>query len=246
MSICVYARKVTRLNRSSKRINGEIDKSVAGETAGIYLPFRLWDNNPNLGRGPVQDFVARSQAEARQPERWCYRAHFPDSATITTRRTVMKTNLVRSLLALGAVLAASLAPLQAHAAFCSNAAMAGNWAYTYSGTIFTPAGPLPAASVGHFHLDAAGNVNGSQSRTVAGQFGAEDIAGTISVNSDCSASATINVLVDGQLQRTAELALIFDSSGNHLRAIFQSLTLPGGTNVPVVLTIDANRVVLKN
>jgi len=99
--------------------------------------------------------------------------------------------------------------------------------------------------VGHFRQDISGNVSGSQSRTVAGQSGSEDISGTISVNSDCTASATINVFVNGQLLRTAALALVYDSSGNHVRALFQSLTLPDGTNIPVVLTIDGNRVTLK-
>jgi hypothetical protein len=61
------------------------------------------------------------------------------------------------------------------------------------------------------------------------------------VNRDCSASATINVLVNGQLQRSAVLAVVYDKNGNHARMIFQSLTLPDGTNVPVVLTVDANR-----
>jgi hypothetical protein len=158
----------------------------------------------------------------------------------------MKTNFVRSLLVLGAVFVATLAPLQAHAAFCSTASTVGNWAYTYTGTIFTPNGPLPAASVGRFRQDAAGNIAGSQNRSVAGQSGAEDISGTISVNSDCTASGTINVFVNGQLQRTAELALVYDSSGNHMRAIFQSLTLLDGTNVPVVITIDANRVTFRD
>jgi len=77
---------------------------------------------------------------------------------------------------------------------------------------------------------------------VAGQSGAEDISGTISVNSDCTASLSINVSVNGQLLRTAALAAAFDSNGNHVRAIFQSLTLPDGTNVPVVITVDGNRV----
>src|SRR5512135_1882398 len=116
---------------------------------------------------------------------------------------IMKTNFVRTLLVLGAVLAAALATSQANAAQCSTASTAGSWAYTYTGTIFTPAGPLPAASVGHFHQDAGGNIAGSQTRSVAGQSGVEDISGTISVNSDCTASLTINVLVNGQLQRTA-------------------------------------------
>ena len=156
----------------------------------------------------------------------------------------MKKTIGRTILGLGAVLAVILAPALAQAG-CSNASAAGHWAYTYSGTIFTPSGPLPAASVGHFRQDISGNVSGSQSRTVAGQSGSEDISGTISVNSDCTASATINVFVNGQLLRTAALALVYDSSGNHVRALFQSLTLPDGTNIPVVLTIDGNRATLK-
>jgi hypothetical protein len=158
----------------------------------------------------------------------------------------MKTTFVRTLLVLGAVLTAAMAPSQANAAQCSTASTAGNWAYTYTGTIFTQNGPLPAASVGHFHQDAGGNLAGSQTRSVAGQSGVEDISGTLSVNSDCTASGTVEVLVNGQLLRTAGLALVYDSSGNHMRAIFQSLTLPDGTNIPVVITIDGNRVTSRN
>jgi hypothetical protein len=51
--------------------------------------------------------------------------------------------------------------------------------------------------------------------------------------------------VGGQLQRTAVLALVFDSNGKHVRMIFQSLTLPDSTNVPVVITIDGNKVSYK-
>jgi hypothetical protein len=131
--------------------------------------------------------------------------------------------------------------VQSWAGSCSLASTAGNWAYTYTGTIFTPNGPVPAASVGRYHQDAAGNLSGSQTRSVAGMSGVEDISGTITVNSNCTATATINVSVGGQLQRTAVLALVFDSNGNHGRAIFESLTLPDQTNVPVVLTADASR-----
>jgi hypothetical protein len=155
----------------------------------------------------------------------------------------MKTNFARALLVLGATFVLALAPLQAEASHCSNFGQAGNWAYTYTGTIFTQNGPLPAASVGHFSQDAAGNITGSQARSVAGNSGLEDISGNVAVNKDCTATATINVLVNGQLQRTATLALVYDSNRNHARMIFQSLSLPDGTNVPVVLTIDANRLV---
>src|SRR5262245_27864826 len=127
-----------------------------------------------------------------------------------------------------------LAPLRADARQCSSASTAGSWAYTYTGTILTPSGPLPAAAVGHYQQDAAGNISGGQTRTVAGNSGSEDISGTVSVNADCTATSTIYVSVNGQLQRTAVLALVYDSSENHVRMIFESLTLPNGTNVPVV------------
>jgi hypothetical protein len=52
--------------------------------------------------------------------------------------------------------------------------------------------------------------------------------------------------VNGQLQRTAVLALAYDSNGNHVRVIFQSLTLPDGTNVPVVITGDGNQLFSKD
>jgi hypothetical protein len=153
----------------------------------------------------------------------------------------MKTNFARALLVLGATFVLALAPLQAEASHCSNASAAGNWAYTYTGTIFTQNGPLPTASVGRFNQDAAGNVTGRQTRSVAGNSGVEDITGNVAVNKDCTATATINVLVNGQLQRSAGLVLVYDNNKNHARMIFQSLTLPDGTNVPVVITIDANR-----
>jgi hypothetical protein len=159
---------------------------------------------------------------------------------------VMKFNSARTLVVLNVTLAAAMIPLQAQASHCSTAATAGNWAYTYTDTVFTQNGPLPAASVGHYSQDAAGNVTGSQARSVAGSAAIEEISGTLSVNGDCTATATINVFVNGQLQRTAVLALVYDSNGNHVRMIFQSLTLPDGTNVPVVLTVDGNRLAIKD
>ena len=155
----------------------------------------------------------------------------------------MKFNSARILPGLAGILAAALIPLHAQGSHCSTAAAAGNWAYTYTGSVITPNGPVPAASVGHYSQDAAGKVTGSQTRSVAGSSGVEEILGTLSVNADCTGTGTINVFVNGQLQRTAVLVLAYDSSGNHARMIFESLTLPDGTNIPVVLTVDANRLV---
>ena len=157
----------------------------------------------------------------------------------------MRTNLARVLAVLAAILACALIPLQAKASHCSNPTAAGSWAYSYTGTVFTQAGPLPAASVGRFQQDAAGNISGSQTRTVAGQAGVEEITGTVTVNQDCTTTANINVLVNGELKRTAVLALVYDTNINHLRGIFKSLT-QDGTNVPVVLSIDGARLFRKD
>ena len=153
----------------------------------------------------------------------------------------MKNTIARALLVLATASALALGAIQAHASSCSLANIAGDWAYTYTGTIFTKNGPVPAAAVGHFHQDAAGNITGSQTRSVAGNSGVEEISGTVSVNSDCTASATIDVLVNGQVLRTAVLAAVYDNNRNHARDIFQSLKLPDGTNVPVVITVDLQR-----
>jgi hypothetical protein len=145
------------------------------------------------------------------------------------------------------VLAVALTVTRAEASSCSQAALAGKWTYTYTGTIFTANGAFPLASVGHFHQDAAGNVEGGQTRTVAGSAGVEDVSGVFTVNpDDCSATGTISALLGGQVERTAIVALAYDQDGNHVRGIFQSLTLPDGTNLPVVITIDGDRVNTKN
>lgn len=150
----------------------------------------------------------------------------------------------QKLLAIATLIVLTMTP-KLYAARCSTAASAGEWAYTYTGTILTPSGALPVASVGHFTADAAGNLVGSQSRSVAGSSGAEDINGTFNVNKDCTGTATINVLVNGQVQRTAVLALAYDNNQNHARGIFQSLALPDGTKIPVVITSDNSRVFTK-
>jgi hypothetical protein len=105
----------------------------------------------------------------------------------------------------------------------------------------TQSGFVPAAAVGHFHQDPAGNLSGSQVRSVGGNSAAEDILGTVTINADCTATVTVNVLVNGEVQRTTVLAAVYDTNMNHSRGIFESLTLANGANVPVVLTADVTR-----
>jgi len=157
----------------------------------------------------------------------------------------MKRSFVYAGLLLATICIANLLPLQAHAAQCSQASVAGNWAYTYNGTVFVP-NPLPVAAVGHAHLDSSGNVAGTQTHTLAGQTEVEDISGTYTVNKDCTGSMTINVSVNGQLLRIATLNVAYDTDVNHARMVFTSLTLADGTNLPAVITADVSRMATKN
>ena len=154
----------------------------------------------------------------------------------------MKRTFARTGTIIATALVLTLISLPAHASHCSQASAAGSWAYTYTGTVYAP-DPFPAAAVGHFSQDSKGNVTGSQTHTLGGATEVEDISGTAIANGDCTAVATINVSVNGQLLRTATLNVVYDSDGNHARMIFTSLTLPGGTVLPVVVTVDAAKVV---
>ena len=150
----------------------------------------------------------------------------------------MNTRFVSFLAVLVAVFMAA-APLTARAA-CSTASTAGAWAYTYTGTIFTPNGPVPAAAVGRFKADAYGNFTGSQTRSLPGSSAVETVVGNISVNRDCTGTINVSVYQDAQLLRTAVLAIAYDNNVNHARAIFESLTV-NGTSVPIVITLDSTR-----
>jgi len=63
------------------------------------------------------------------------------------------------------------------------------------------------------------------------------------VNSDCTATGTISVYsLSGTLLRTAVLAGVFVNNQREVRYLFESLVLPNGTNIRVVVTVDAKRV----
>lgn len=157
----------------------------------------------------------------------------------------MKRNLVIATLV--AVLFATLnaGPIPAARAWgsggCSNAGVAGSFGYSYTGTLILPTGVVPAAAVGRYASDAAGNLNGSQTRTVGGGVAQETITGKLSVNADCSATLLAKVYQGGVFQRSAVIALQYDDNASQARGIFESLILSNGTNVPVVITIEGKR-----
>ena len=129
-----------------------------------------------------------------------------------------------------------------HAA-CTSATAAGTFGFTTAGTLILPTGPVPVAAVGVVSFDRDGNTTGSQDRSVGGAFGHETITGILTVHRDCTISLLANVYdSSGNLARTSTIPGVLVDNGKHIRAIFETVTLPNGTNLPSVLTIEAERI----
>jgi hypothetical protein len=125
---------------------------------------------------------------------------------------------------------------------CSNATAAGKWGFTTAGTVFLASGPVPVVVVGSFKLDAAGNLEGTQTRSLNYlPANRETISGTILVNSDCTATATISVFHSGVLNRTATLDLVFVENLRGVRGVFTSAITASGANIGTVLTFDGKK-----
>ncbi len=155
----------------------------------------------------------------------------------------MKRNIVRTTLAMISVATLYLGLVSAaQAETCSNAKAAGTWGFTLAGTLILPTGPVPGAAVGRLSVDAAGNISGTEARNVGGGFANETITGSWTVNSDCTATMTVNIYEAGALVRTSVLSLVFVDNSRKIRGVQDSLALPDGTAIPVVITVEANRV----
>ena len=124
---------------------------------------------------------------------------------------------------------------------CSMATIAGDWGATLTGTIRLPTGPAPAAAVLRFHVSSSGAVSGIEHRNVGGQFVKETLKGTATVNANCVGTATANIYQNGILARTVVLSVVYDELSTQLRMVQQSLTLPDGTEIPVVVTVEGKK-----
>jgi hypothetical protein len=117
---------------------------------------------------------------------------------------------------------------------CSIHQLTGQWGYSYVGSITAGPAAGPAASVGSFTEDAAGNISGSQTRSFNGDIAEETLNGTITLNPDCTAVATINVYLNGALERSTVLNAVYVDNERAFRAIF---TMPY-----TVITIDGKKI----
>jgi len=147
-----------------------------------------------------------------------------------------------TLFALTLLLLSLTLPALAAPARCSTASGAGDWAYSYSGTIFLPTGPVSVVNVGRFTALANGTFSGTQTRSIGGDVAVEAVSGTFHEKSDCTVTYTANVYQGEELVRTATLATVTSNNGRTARGIFTSLSLADGTSLPNVLTIESERI----
>jgi len=140
------------------------------------------------------------------------------------------------------VLAGLMLGESARANQCRQADVAGKFGFTLTGWLILPTGAVPAAAVGQANVDNRGNVTGTEARNVGGGYGDETFTGTLTVNSDCTGSMTLNFVEAGQPVRTSVLSLVVVDDNRGIRMVQKSLTLPNGTPVPVVITVDVRRI----
>jgi hypothetical protein len=154
----------------------------------------------------------------------------------------MKPNFTRITMGLFFLATLVGAATMARAHSCSTQEAAGDYGFTLTGVILTSSGSIPAAAVGRATVNVSGHVTGSEARSVAGGYADETFTGTLSVNSDCTGSMTLNFYEAGLLARTSVLSVVFVDNQRELRMLQKSFTLPNGASVPVVITAEAKRI----
>lgn len=124
---------------------------------------------------------------------------------------------------------------------CSKADVAGEWAYTETGTVIPATGAVPFAAVARYTLDAKGDLSGTATSSSDGNLANVTLKGTGTVNADCTGTLTVGVYASGTLVRTATFSIVYVDKAREGRAIVTSLVLASGATVPAVLTANAKK-----
>ncbi len=128
---------------------------------------------------------------------------------------------------------------------CTMKAVAGDWGYTKTGTLYTPAGvATPFATMGILRLDSSGTLTGVNTGSVGGAVSQDLLEGTFEVNPDCTGTTTVEVKDQyGTLLRTISMALVVDDNLTQMRGLMTALVLPNGVGLRTVITAEARRLV---
>lgn len=125
---------------------------------------------------------------------------------------------------------------------CTLAGVAGSFGFSYSGVAVLSTGTIPVAAAGRFYTDAAGNLGGTEINSLNGTAAFQTIQGKITLHSDCSTILVANVYQGNKLVRISVIHYQYENNGTEMVGIFQKITLPDNTDLPVVITISGKRV----
>ncbi|HKU27673.1 MAG TPA: hypothetical protein VJQ54_19540 [Candidatus Sulfotelmatobacter sp.] len=155
------------------------------------------------------------------------------------KRITVSTTLL--ILFAAALFVSRTAAAQSATAPCLLSRTAGNYSFSDSGTIV---GIGARAAVGSLSFDATGNVTGKVTASLNGNVSTTSLAGTYSVNPDCSGVTTFSESdQSGNLILTATVQIVWDDNMREARFLFTSVTLANGTPLATVVNGDARKVV---
>jgi hypothetical protein len=168
---------------------------------------------------------------------------------INSERSIyMKRNTVLTMLFTAALLLSLPAAASAKDHnYCSIRDVAGEYGYSWTGTVILPTGAVPAAATGIATIDYHGNVRGKQTGVVGGQVSNDIVIGTVTGNPDCTGSMTVDILNEsGNLLRTVVWDTVALDDGKEVRSIVRSMVLPNGMALPAVITMNSKRLFSDN
>jgi hypothetical protein len=151
------------------------------------------------------------------------------------KHNIARTTVVQIALAMAVV---SIAP-SAYAQHCSFAGAAGSYGFSDSGTVV---GVGPRAAVGLLTFNAAGQVQGPVTASLAGGITQTSLFGTYTVNPDCSGTASFAELdQNGNPVLTATVVVVWDDNMREARFIFTSVVLANGTPLATAVNGEAKK-----
>jgi hypothetical protein len=122
------------------------------------------------------------------------------------------------------------------------AGRAGDYGYSWTGTMFLSTGPVPVAAVGRSSFDDAGNMWGKQTVSRGGTITEFTLKGTYTFEPDCTGTITVEVYApSGSLSSTATWATVTVDNMAETYATMTSMVAANGTAIPVAITSDAKK-----
>jgi hypothetical protein len=121
------------------------------------------------------------------------------------------------------------------------AGRAGDYGYTWTGTMFVP-GPVSVAAVGRVSFDDAGNMWGRQTVSRGGTITEFTLKGTYTIERDCTGTITVEVYtLAGSLSSTATWATVSVNNMEEAFATMTSMVAANGTVIPVAIASEAKK-----